>query len=108
MYDGTYGHGYHGHGIAYLWRYLLASYDLCAYLEAFGGEDVLLFPIGIMDKGDEGAAVGVVFYSLHCAGHVILFAGIVDDSHFLLVSSAYVAHGHLACIIPTSSLLEWC
>jgi hypothetical protein len=75
-----------------------------AHLQAVRREDVTLLAIGVSEQGDACAAVRIVLDRLHRSGNAVLVALEVDVAVALLVTTADVAHGHLALVVAATAL----
>ena len=80
--------------------------DGVARLQADGGQDIPELAVLILQEGDEGAAVGVVFQALDGGLHVHLVALEVDDAVLALVAAAAVADGDVAIAVAAGVLLD--
>jgi hypothetical protein len=65
----------------------VARFDICvgtgnhliAYLESIRSEDISFFSIGVMEQGDPGRTIGVVFNGENFGGNFLLVPLKVDD-----------------------------
>ena len=100
--DGAHGNLQHGQGVAGFDVHGFASRHRIALLQAQGRQDIALLPVSIMQQGNAGAAVGVIFNMRHLGGHIELGALEVDDTIQALVAPAATASGDATIVVATS------
>ena len=77
-----------------------------AHLQILGGQDVALLPVHVMQQGNAGRAVGVVFDGGHLGRHLQLVPLEVDEPVAPLVPPAPVAAGDPAVVVPAAGLFQ--
>ena len=75
----------------------------CADLQSHGMQDVALFAIGIVQQGDVGAAIRIVFDGLDLGRHAFLVATEIDGAVLPLVTAAAVPHHDFAVVVAAAS-----
>src|SRR6202158_2968388 len=93
------------HGVSRLDVGAFTTCDSTADAHPGGGEDVALFPVGIVQQRQSCGAIRIVFDRSDLRGHLILIAPKIDDTIPLLVTTAAVAAGHAAQRIATTGAL---
>src|SRR5262249_50753840 len=91
----------HRQGVARLDVDIFASDYNVAHINTLRSDDVDLLAIFILQQGDEGGAVGIVFQALDGCGHIPLAALEVDDAVALLHAAAAPAGGAPAKVVAT-------
>ena len=91
-----------GHRVAGLDVSLGAAEDRVAHMQAVGSDDVALLAVGINQKSDVGAAVGVVFNGRNLGGDAVLVALEVDDAVLSARRAAAEADGDLAVDVASA------
>ena len=71
-------------------------------MQAVGSDDVALLAVGINQKSDVGAAVGVVFNGRNLGGDAVLVALEVDDAVLSARRAAAEADGDLAVDVASA------
>jgi hypothetical protein len=94
------------HRVARLDVDLGAGLDRVALGQPLRRQDVGLLAIGIVDQGDEGGAVGIVFDPLHRALHVPFPTLEIDDPVELLRAAADPPRGDPAGVVAAARLGE--
>src|SRR5262249_44817847 len=84
---------------------LLAADDLVVLLEPFGGQDVRLGAVLVLEEGDAGGAVGVVLDRHHRGPDAVLAALEVDDAVHALGAAAAEAGADDALVVAPALLL---
>ena len=82
-----------------------AAADRRAHLEAHRLQDVALLAVQIMNQGDAGRAVWIVFDRRDAPWNPILLALEVDQAQHLLVAATLMAHGQVALIAASAGAL---
>ena len=79
--------------------------DLVTGSEADRSDDVALLTVGVLNEGDIGAAVGVVFKTQDGSFHVELVALEIDHTVLLLVAAAMMTDGDAAVTVAAGGFL---
>ena len=77
-----------------------------AHLQFQGRQDIGLFPVDVMQQGDAGGAVGIVFDGRHLGLHPQLVALEVDEPVAPFVPPAHVPAGNPAVVVAAAGLLQ--
>jgi hypothetical protein len=90
------------HGIARLHVGMLRSDHLIAGGKALRRQDIGQFAVLVLDEGDEGGAVGIVFETLDGRRHIELGAPKIDLAISLLMAAAAEARRDAAVIVAAA------
>jgi hypothetical protein len=93
-------------GATWLDGSVFASGDLSTYLKATGGDDVGPLAVGILDEGNAGAAIRIVFDRENLRGFITAAPLEVDETVFALVTTPAVTAGDAPVVVATTGLLE--
>ena len=83
-----------------------AAHHHVADLEAFGGENVSLFAVFILNQCDESRAVGVVLKGEDGGRHIQLVAPEIDDTVFAAVAAALMTYRNAAGVVAAAVLFK--
>ena len=97
--DGTDGNVLHRHGIARFDVHGIAGNDLVAFAQPLRRQDVAEIAVCVLDQGDEGGPVGIVFKAQHRRLDIVLQAFEIDDPVPAFVAAAPAPRGDAAVII---------
>ena len=95
-----------GEGVADFGGSTGARHDGLSNFQTLRAEDITLLTIGIENEGNARAAVGVVFDGFDSGRDTVFVALEVDKAVELLMTTADVAHGHLALVVAAARLRE--
>jgi hypothetical protein len=95
-----------GQYIAWLDVSFVACDYRVAYRKILGGNNVAFGAVGIMQKGDTGRSIWVVFYAGHLCRHVYFVTLKINKAVAPFVSAAAVATCYPATGIATTTLLQ--
>ena len=83
-----------------------ARADGIAHREALRRNDIALFSILILNKGDVGAAVGIVLEGQHLGGHIQLVPLEINDAVFPPVAAAAVTDSNPSIAVPPGFFVQ--
>ena len=96
MYEGPNRDSLQRQGVSWFDIRIGTGHYLVSRLEPEGGQDIAFLTILVMQQGDTGAAVGIIFYGRYLGGDVILVPLEVDDTIPAFYPSALMAGGDLS------------
>jgi hypothetical protein len=85
-----------GQGVSWLDRSKLRRHNGGPRNQSLGGNYIAFVAILIVNQGNTGVSVGVVFYRLHTASDILFIPLKVDLAQKSLVAPTLVPDGHLA------------
>ncbi|MNM78100.1 hypothetical protein D3C81_899870 [compost metagenome] len=92
------------HAVASLDRRANTGDQLIASSNAFRGDDVATFAVGIFQQSDVSGAVRIVFHALNDGRDAILVATEIDHTIVLLVTTTDMTGGDTAVVVTTARL----
>jgi len=81
------------------------AFDAGSGRQPLWGENITLFPVGILNQSDAGRAIGVVLDMSHGANHAVFVSLEIDDAIESLVTTTTVLGGNLALVVTSTLLL---
>src|SRR5690554_3260093 len=91
--DGTQGDIPEGQAIAHLDIGCRSRIDHSTYLELIGSQDISFLAVGIVEQGNVGGTVGIVFDGSYLGGNAIFGPAKIDDSVLALMTTTTVTNG---------------
>src|SRR5262245_31023867 len=84
-----------------------ATDNCITYGESPGMQYVTTFAIGVFDESNSRRTIGIVFDLLHHSRQTKTVALEIDNAIHALVTAATTAHGNMAMVVASATLLEW-
>ncbi len=85
---------------------ILSCRNPVSHLQSQGGQDVSLFPVGIVQKGDASRAVGVIFDGGHLGRNIQFVPFEIDDPVETLGAAAPIATGGSSLIVSSAAFSQ--